>query len=130
MHRFTIAVEVILLDASWSSPTTIYRPADYGFLFPPDGFAAGMQGAQGWVPYQGFLLRKEALAGSSSLLGKVVNLTHARASLATMGALVAGETWDLDVGEVTTRLGASPRLDFQSMVEKVRSHSAHQITFY
>ncbi len=129
LHRLNFTLDVLVVDASWPTLTTIYRPADYAFISPPPGFAAGLQGAQGWVPYSGFLEKTEAVAGSASLRGKVVNLTHALPELATMGALVAGETWDLDSGRVTTRLGAPARLDFKTVVDKIRSHSAQQIVY-
>lgn len=129
LYRLGFELDVTLIDVAYGSPTTIYRPADYAFISPPAGFAAGLCGAQGWVPYTGSFSVTEAVAGSTSYRGKVVNLTHARPELAACGALVAGETWELDSGRTLVRLGAPPKLDYRTIVDRVRSHSAQQIVY-
>lgn len=127
IRRASFAVK--LLDVSYATATTIYRPADYDFIKPPPGFAAGLQESQGFVPYIGSLTLREQDAGGTRYRGCVVNLTGGLPELATMKALVQSEEIDLDSGTTTLTLGAPARLSYQDFVSRIRKTSQDNIVY-
>jgi hypothetical protein len=124
-----VNIPVLLISASYPTLTTIYRPADYDFIAPPAGFAAGMQESQGWTPYAGSLAIEEEEAGGTRYRGCKVNLTGALPEYATMGALVESETLDLDTGRTTLGLGAPARLDYRTFVDRIRRTPQDNIVY-
>jgi len=124
-----VSIEVSLIGDPFNSLTTVYRPADYDFIAPPAGFAAGMQESQGWTPYAGTLAIEEEEAGGTRYRGCKVNLTGALPEYATMGALVESETLDLDTGRTTLGLGAPARLDYRTFVDRIRRTPQDNIVY-
>jgi hypothetical protein len=124
-----VTIQVSLIGTAFSSLTTFYRPADYDFIAPPAGFAAGMQESQGWTPYAGTLAIEEEEAGGTRYRGCKVNLTGALPEYATMGALVESETLDLDTGRTTLQLGAPARLDYRTFVDRIRRTPQDNIVY-
>lgn len=124
-----VNIEVLLINTAYSSLTTIYRPADYTFIAPPAGFAAGMQESQGWLPYTGTLAIEEEEAGGTRYRGCKINVTDALPEYAAMGALVESEVLDLDSGRTTLRLGAPARLDYRTFVDRTRRTSQDNIVY-
>jgi len=124
-----VTIEVSLIGDPFSSLTTVYRPADYDFIAPPAGFAAGMQESQGWTPYAGSLAIEEEEAGGTRYRGCKVNLTGALPEYATMGALVESEMLDLDTGRTTLGLGAPARLDYRTFVDRIRRTPQDNIVY-
>ncbi|MGC4013448.1 MAG: hypothetical protein QM755_02860 [Luteolibacter sp.] len=126
-HQFE--VEGWAVSASYPAATTIYQDADYGFVSPPPGFAAGLQESQGFVPYVGTITLAEQEAGSTRYRGCVVNLTGSLPELATMKALVQSEELDLSTGRTTLTLGAPARLSYADFVSRVRRTSQDNIVY-
>lgn len=124
-----VDVSVKLISASYPTSTVVYKKADYGFRFPPVGFAANLQAAQSFTPYTGAFSVDEQESGGTRYRGCVVNLTNARAEFATMKAIVSGEDIDIDNGITTVTLGAPARLDYRSLVDKVRRTSQDNIVY-
>lgn len=124
-----VTLEVSLIGDPFSTLTTVYRPADYGFIFPPAGFAAGMQESQGWLPYTGRLAFEEEEAGGTRYRGCKVDVTGALPEYATMGALVESEALDLDTGRTSLTLGAPARLDYRTFVDRTRRTSQDNIVY-
>jgi hypothetical protein len=126
---YTSAVRVKLIDTAYSALTTVYRTPEYQFIAPPSGFAAGLLAARDWTPHKGSLAWKEAAAGGTRYLGKMVNVTNADPEWATMKAMIQSEELDLFSGVTRLQLGAPARLAFPSLLDQVRTHSNNQITF-
>jgi hypothetical protein len=124
-----VTLPVSLIGDPFSTLTTVYRPADYGFIAPPAGFAAGMQESQGWLPYTGILAIDEEEVGGTRYRGCKINVTGALPEYATMGALVESEVLDLDSGRTTIRLGAPARLDYRSFVDRTRRTASDNIVY-
>lgn len=127
IHNFEI--EGYLINTTYAAPTTVYDPPDYNFIAPPAGFAAGLLGCQNWTPYAGRIGWQEEECGSRRYLGRVVNVTNAGPAYESMLAIVVGEDLDLDTGVTTLTLGSPARLNFLSVIDKQRTHSAQQIVY-
>ena len=108
---------------------TIYKPADYVFISPPAGFAAGLLAARNWTPYTGNLGWMEQDCGATRYLGKVINVTGADSDFENMKAMVQSEELDLYRGITRLRLGPPARLAFKSLLDQARTHSADQIIY-
>lgn len=117
-YRFE--VNAYLVNATYATLTTVYRPADYTFLTPPSGLAANLKAAQDFVPYAGTIDLVEQDAGGDSYMGKVVNISGSFSAYSTMKALVSGVSMDLKAGQTTIELGTPPRLDFRSFTDRIR----------
>jgi hypothetical protein len=128
---FKKAVEVkgYLINASASSPTTIYRPQDYTFVTPPSGFASGMQESNGFDVYTGTISFKSSVPGATRYRGCVVNVSGHRSEYASMLAMVRGERLDLDSGTTTLTLGAPPRFSYRSFMDRIRSRASDNVIY-
>lgn len=126
---YQVEVPVSFVSTQYNSATTVYRAADYDFISPPAGFAAGLLAAQNWVPYEGQIRFAEQEAGGQRYAGRLIHLSNARTPLATMGALIRREELDIDTGTTTLDLGAAPRLSFQNVVDRVRRTSQDNIVY-
>ncbi len=124
-----ISVSVWLIDNSYPTLTTVYRPADYSFVNPPDGFASGMQESNGFDVYSGDISWKSALPGGTRYRGTVINLDGHRTEYASMKACVRGETLDLDSGLTTISVGAPPRFSYRSFMDRIRSRASDNIRY-
>jgi hypothetical protein len=107
----------------------LYRAADYSFIAPPANLAANLLGAQNFTPYEGQITLVEETAGGTRYRGCKVNLAGSLSALSTMGALVAGETIDLKTGSTTIDLGTPPRLDYRTLVDRIRKTPQDNIVF-
>ena len=107
----------------------LYRAADYSFIAPPANLAANLLAAQNFTPYEGQITLVEETAGGTRYRGCKVNLNGSLSALSTMGALVAGETVDLKTGSTTIDLGTPPRLDYRTLVDRIRKTPQDNIVF-
>jgi hypothetical protein len=107
----------------------LYRAADYSFIAPPANLASNLLGAQNFTPYEGQITLVEETAGGTRYRGCKVNLTGSLSALSSMGALVAGETIDLKTGSTTIDLGTPPRLDYRTLVDRIRKTPQDNIVF-
>ena len=114
-------------DAVGSS--TIYKPADYSFINPPTGLADFLRTTQNWLPYTGEIVLEEEDVGATRYAGTKVNITNSLPSFSEMGALVSGESIEIESGRTTIQLGAPPRNDYRTLVDKIRKTSQDNISY-
>jgi hypothetical protein len=130
------------LSTSWSSaqrPASgdtyqlqghpLYRAADYSFIAPPANLAANLLAAQNFTPYEGDITLVEQDAGAVRYRGCKVNLAGSLSALSSMGALVSAETLDISTGSTTIELGTPPRLDYRTLVDRIRKTPQDNIVF-
>jgi hypothetical protein len=79
-----------------SSSTTVYKPADYSFINPPTGLAEFLRSTQNWVPYEGSIQLEQEDVGGTRYRGKKVNIINSLPAFSTMGALVSGESLEIE----------------------------------
>ena len=119
-YYYTYAIEGYLINNSYPTLTTLYRPADYTFIAPPANLAANLKAAQDWLPYEGDIEIVEEDVGAVRYRGCKIGISNSLTDLAAMGALVASERLDIATGTTTITLGQPPRLDFRTFVDRVR----------
>jgi len=112
-----------------SGSITIYKPADYSFINPPAGLADFLRETQNWLPYAGEIVLEQEDVGATRYVGTKVNITNSLAAFSTMGALVSGETIEIESGRTTIQLGAPPRNDYRTLVDKIRKTSQDNISY-
>jgi hypothetical protein len=120
IFKYNFTINGYLIDTSYPTLTTLYRPADYTFIEPPANLAANLKSAQDWLPYEGDIEIIEEDVGVTRYRGCKINISNTLADFAAMGALVASERLDIATGTTTITLGQPPRLDFRTFVDRVR----------
>jgi hypothetical protein len=108
---------------------TFYRPADYSFIAPPANLAANLLAAQNWIPYEGAITLEEEDVGATRYRGNKINLINSIPAYSTMGALVSGESLEIESGRTTISLGAPARNDYRTLVDKIRKTSQDNIVY-
>jgi hypothetical protein len=111
------------------SNQTFYRPADYSFIAPPTTLAADLLAAQNWIPYEGAITLEEEDVGATRYRGNKINLINSIPAYSTMGALVSGESLEIETGRTTINLGAPARNDYRTLVDKIRKTSQDNIVY-
>ena len=109
--------------------TTVYKPWEYDFVAPPAGLAAALVGAQNWVPWEGPITLVSDECSGDNLLPNKFNLANALPACATMGALAKDVVHDLMRGRTTIDLGAPARVDFSTLVSRVRTDPKDSIVY-
>jgi hypothetical protein len=112
-----------------SSSTTVYKPADYSFINPPAGLADFLKSSQNWIPYEGAITLEEEDVGATRYRGNKINLINSIPAYSTMGALVSGESLEIESGRTTINLGAPARNDYRTLVDKIRKTSQDNIVY-
>lgn len=112
-----------------SSSTTVYKPADYSFINPPTGLAEFLRSTQNWVPYEGSIQLEQEDVGATRYVGKKINIINSLPAFSTMGALVSGESLEIETGRTTINLGAPARNDYRTLVDKIRKTSQDNIVY-
>jgi hypothetical protein len=112
-----------------SSSTTVYKPADYSFINPPAGLADFLKSTQNWIPYEGAITLEEEDVGATRYRGNKINLINSIPAYSTMGALVSGESLEIESGRTTISLGAPARNDYRTLVDKIRKTSQDNIVY-
>jgi hypothetical protein len=122
-------VDAILTSATYSSPTTIYKPQDYDYLAPPTGLAANLLSAQNFDPYEGSIrLQLNNLGQLVNSLQYKYRITGAQTGLATADALPRAITYDLASQSLDIEIGAPSRFNFATLGGKVRQTPQTNIT--
>lgn len=120
-------VDVKLIDSSYGAATTIYKPGDFRFIAPPAGFAANLLGAQNWTPYEG---RVELInENPGRIMPSKINIDNSLPAHASMDALISSEEFDLFTDGHAIQLGAPPRIDYKTFMDKVRHTPQDNIVF-
>lgn len=112
-----------------SGSSTIYKAADYSFINPPTGLAEFLRTTQNWLPYTGEIVLEQEDVGATRYAGTKVNITNSLPSFSEMGALVSGESIEIESGRTTIQLGAPPRNDYRTLVDKIRKTSQDNISY-
>jgi hypothetical protein len=123
------SINAVLITDQYAALTTIYKPWDYTYVTPPAGLAAALVAAQAWVPWEGPLTLVADDCSGDNLLPYKYNLAAALTPCATMAALAKGISHDLQRGRTTIDLGAPARVDFGSLVSRVRSEPKDNIVY-
>ena len=118
-----------LVDPTYVTPTVIYKPWEYTFAVPPAGLAAALVAAQAWVPWEGPITLVADECSGNNLLPYKYNLGNALPACASMAALAKGVSHDLFRGRTVVDLGAPARVDFGTLVGKVRSEPQDNIIY-
>jgi hypothetical protein len=108
---------------------TLYKPADYSFINPPFGLADFLRSTQNWLPYAGDIVLEQEDVGATRYVGTKVNIINSLSSFSSMGALVASESIEIESGRTTIQLGAPPRNDYRTLVDKIRKTSQDNISY-
>ena len=108
---------------------TFYKPADYSFIAPPADLAANLLAAQNWIPYEGSIQLEQEDVGGARYRGTKVNISNSLPAFSTMGALVSGESLEIETGRTTINLGAPARNDYRTLVDKIRKTSQDNIVY-
>lgn len=101
----------------------------YAFLAPPAGLAENLKNAQDWVPYRGTIeLLPDAVTGDN-LIPRKFNLAGSLTPASAAGALPKEVEHDFGREVTRIRLGAPPRHDYRSLVNRVRRSSQDNIVW-
>jgi len=123
------AFQAVVINTAFASSTAIYKAWEYDFLTPPAGLAAALRDAQNWVPWEGPLTLVADDCSGDNLLPRKYNLAGTLPVCATMGALARGVTHELMRGRTVIDLGAPARLDFGSLVSRIRREPQDNIVY-
>lgn len=119
----------VLIDTAFTAQTTIYKPWEYDYITPPAGLADGLRLAQNWVPWEGSVTTVHSAVSASNTLPSKVRITGTLPQCATMDAILETVSHDLIRGRISYRLGAPARLDFGSLVNRVRRDPKDNIVY-
>lgn len=112
-----------------SSSQTVYKQADYSFINPPNGLAEFLRSTQNWTPYEGNIELTQEDVGSVRYVGNKVNIINSLPSFSNMGALVSGESLEIETGRTIINIGSPPRNDYRTLVDKIRKTSQDNIVY-
>jgi hypothetical protein len=91
--------------------------------------AANLLAAQNWIPYEGSIQLEQEDVGGTRYRGTKVNISNSLPAFSTMGALVSGESLEIESGRTTINLGAPARNDYRTLVDKIRKTSQDNIVY-
>lgn len=114
--------EVETINQPFLAARTFYKKADYDFMFPPAGMAAGLRTAQAWIPWEGLVTLVSDSVDGQNLLGSALNISGTLPQCATMRTLLRGVTYDLMRGRMDLEVGAPARLDYGTAVGRVSTN--------
>jgi hypothetical protein len=123
------SLQAIVIDTAFAASTAVYKAWDYDYLHPPAGLAAALQAAQSWVPWEGPIVVVGDEVSGDNLLPRKYHLANCLAPCATMGALARGVSHDLTRKRTSIDLGAPARVDFGSLVGRVRREPQDNIVY-
>jgi hypothetical protein len=123
------SISGILVNAAKLTATVVCKPWEYDYLTPPAGLAAELVAAQAWVPWEGPITLVADECSGDNLLPNQYHLANALPACATMGALAKGASHDLARGRTTIDLGAPARIDFGTLVSRIRQDPKDNIIY-
>ena len=124
-----LKVEGVLVPTHYASATPVYKPADYGFAFPPAGFADGLLAAQNYIPYDGEIELMAAECGDQRYLQNALNVSNSLPAHAAMKAMLSSEELDLQTGVTTLVIGPPARFSYRELVNRLRGSSNDNIIY-
>ena len=90
----------------------------YGYSTPPVGYAQNLRDAQSWLPHEGQINLHQEHGTIQRYSGATLNLLGSLPSYGQMGALVQGESINLQTGDSTLNVG--PPLRFKGLTAATR----------
>jgi len=109
---FEFGLDVVLFDGSYSDHVFTLPAGSlttYDYEEPPADYAQNLRDAQSWLPYTGDITLSADFAPITRYSGQTLNLSGGLPKLASMGALIEGEEFDLETGEHILRAGLPQR---------------------
>lgn len=125
----SFSISGILIDDAYLTPTPIYKPWDYTYLTPPANLASNLVTAQNWIPWEGPVTLVADDVTGTNLLPYKYNLANGITPCAIMDALAKSCSHDIFRGRTTIDLGAPARLDFGTLVSRVRQDPKDNIVY-
>lgn len=126
---FKESLSVRLVNQNLPTLQTIYRKWDYSYLNPPAGLADNMLAAQNWVPYEGQIVTVADEVDGAQVLQKKWNVGGGYTPHSTMAALAKRVFYNIPRGRLAVTLGAPPRTDFGTMVNRFRRNPKDNIVY-
>lgn len=106
-----------------------YRKEDYAFISPPSGLAQFLKECQDYVPYEGSMTLVQEDIGSTRFTGSTISISNSLSEYSGMRALVKSETLTVENGQTTISLGQADRLDYRTLVDRMRKTSQDNIYY-
>ena len=122
-------ITAMLVNANYPALTSIYKPWEYNFMTPPAGLAEGLRTAQNWTPWEGPITQAAQDWTAANVLNRKVRITNGRTEHAAMDALLQSVDFDLMRGRRTLNLGAPARIDFGTLVDRIRRDPQDNIVY-
>jgi hypothetical protein len=107
----------------------IFRQADYLFMTPPSGMAQFLKECQDYVPYEGSVSLVQEDVGATRFTGSTISIINSLSEYSSMRALVKSETLTVEDGQTTISLGQADRLDYRTLVDRIRKTSQDNIYY-
>jgi hypothetical protein len=123
----TISTVVPLVKTHWNVDTTLIRQEDWGWFFPPAGFAEYLLETQNWVPWEGQVPIASDDTPANNLVGAVLNIAGWVPEAANMRAMISGYQVTPATGEITFTLGPPARHSYRDLVNRFRQSGADNI---
>ncbi len=123
----SISTVVPLVKTHWPTDTTLIRKEDWGWFFPPAGFADYLLETQNWVPWEGEVPIATDETPANNLVGAVLNVAGWVPETATMRAMISAYSVVPATGQVTFTLGPPARHSFRDLVNRFRQSGADNI---
>jgi hypothetical protein len=106
-----------------------YRKEDYLFISPPAGLAQFLKECQDYVPHEGSVTLVQEDVGGTRFTGSTISISNSLSEYSSMRALVKSETLTVENGQTTISLGQADRLDYRTLVDRIRKTSQDNIYY-
>jgi hypothetical protein len=106
-----------------------YRKEDYLFISPPAGLAQFLKECQDYVPHEGSVTLVQEDVGGTRFTGSTISISNSLSEYSSMRALVKSETLTVEDGQTTISLGQADRLDYRTLVDRIRKTSQDNIYY-
>jgi hypothetical protein len=123
------SIQGFIITNNYDTATTLYRPADYSFINPPAGLAQFLKECQDYVPYEGTINLVQEDVGATRYIGSTISISNTLSEYLSMRSLVKSETLTVETGETQISLGQADRLDYRTLVDRIRKTSQDNIYY-
>ncbi len=127
--RLLVDFNVEAINLSYPKLTNVYKKWAFDYLTPPASLAENLKDAQTWVPWEGTVeIVGDEVTGDNHLNRKL-RIANSLPEHATMDALLRSVKHDILNKRTTFTLGAPARLDFGSLMSRVKRQPADNIVY-
>jgi hypothetical protein len=132
VRRFQVAPQRVWLlttasAAAYSAGVTVYKEADFDFIFPPADLAANLFSAQDWLPYEG-LVRLGRRSPLVARPGDVLSAAGGLPEWTSARALIRATELDLVSGQRTLEVGSPSRTNPATLMDRFRRAANDNVT--